>query len=285
MSLSGVKRCPVRDTWVRPKPASSTMRSISASAGAGELRGRAKPARTQHSGCAGTATEASTGSCSLTCGRVVRRRRGIAGAGGGRVAFRTGRGAGDWLARLQMSARSLPVATSLLHHPAHELGKRHSGVRGQLRNERGRRHARLRIHFQAHQLARAARRCRRSGSPPAKRRGSPMLYEPSTLTSAPIRKHSVKAAPAAGGREPPSRVLGLVVVEAQRLGRDDLGDAQHAVAHHGAGQLASGDVALGQQLLAERPARIVQLLRADARGPRARCRRRRWSPPHTGFST
>ena len=96
-------------------------------------------------------------------------------------------------------AAVLPVATRLLHHPAHELGKRQPGVRRQLRNQRGRGHARLRIDFQADQLARAARRVVVAEVRPRNARGSPMLYEPSTLTSAPIRKHLMKAGPAAGG--------------------------------------------------------------------------------------
>ena len=146
---------PSRDTWVRPKPASSMMRSISASAGAGEFSGLANPANTRK---AMTPTAARASICNWSLSLRPRRRRAGRGARevAGLAALRTGRGAGDWLARLQMSARSLPVATRLLDHPAHELGKRQSGVRRQLRNERGRRHAGLRIHFQADQLARAA---------------------------------------------------------------------------------------------------------------------------------
>src|SRR5204863_3215541 len=54
------------------------------------------------------------------------------------------------------STRTLPVATSLLHHPAHELGERQSRMCRQLGYQRGRGHAGLGIHFQADQLARAA---------------------------------------------------------------------------------------------------------------------------------
>ena len=108
--------------------------------------------------------------------RCPRRRPGPASATGASACGRDGGGGGEgrerWLVGLLLSGpggalaigspaskcrhRSLPVATGLLDHPAHELCKRQSGMGRQLWNERGRRHARLRIHFQANQLARAA---------------------------------------------------------------------------------------------------------------------------------